>query len=136
MKVARLFRSLLVLIPLLLAGCATYERASVEKRLEMQLKRYEQIARWGDMRQLWGFLKPELREQEPVPTDLPAIRVTYLDSAGGALYQDEHHALYQIMIEYVHTDHQVVRRLVDEQQWEYDAALETWFRSNPIPAFD
>jgi hypothetical protein len=125
-----------VALALFMAGCARYEQASVEQRLDRTIKRYEQTLRWGDPVELWTMLKPELRSDHPPPASLSTIRATSVEALSATIFFDEHHASHQIRIEYVLTDRQVVKNMIDEQLWEYDTEIESWFRANPIPDFE
>ena len=128
--------SVAVVLGLVLAGCARYEQANVEQQLDRTIKRYEQTVRWGDLVELWALLQPELRADHPPPPGLSSIRATSVEDIAATIFMDEHHASHQIRIEYVHTDRQVVRSMIDEQLWEYDVELQSWFRANPIPDFE
>jgi hypothetical protein len=132
--VARRFAATLAL-SLALSGCATYEDAAIEQQLTFRVKQYEQTARWGKVRDLYGFLPPEQAQKAEPPESIDGIRVTRYDRTP-VLHQDPTHAVVEATVEYVHQDRQIVRTLVDTQTWEYDPLLEKWYRSNPIPPFE
>ena len=39
------------------------------------------------------------------------------------------------VIDYVLTDRQIVRQLIDDQYWASDDEGKTWYRANPPPSF-
>ena len=48
---------------------------------------------------------------------------------------DETRWAQSVVIDYVWTDRQVVRQIVDHQVWMTDDEGLTWYRENPVPRF-
>ncbi len=128
-----------LLLSLSLAGCETMENMNREKKLDFDVKLYGHEVRWGEIEALPAYLKPDMVEtQPPVAKEPQNIRVTAYEVlvAPHFLGEDKNKASQTVRINYIFRDRQVVRSLMDEQHWEYDAEAKKWYRSNPIPAFE
>lgn len=133
----------LLLSLLLLAGCSTVEStvekvkdAQMAKDLKKYLNGYESALRWGQPGQAYGFLSPEVAEQNPVPTGLDNIHVSEYDIIGPPVFVTKTQATQTVSISYIFQDRQVQHSLVDNQMWERaDEESRQWYRSNPIPEF-
>jgi hypothetical protein len=123
------------LLLLLLAGCSTIEHASANKKLQMQLDSYGHAVRWGNLEEMYAFVKPE---DEPlvVPEGLDNLRVTNYEPLTTITEVPDKRIRRRVKIEYLHRDRQVVKKLIDDQVWEYDEQAEQWFRSNLPPSFE
>ena len=126
-------RAVLVLCLTLLGGCmATNPYAPVPKELGIQVRVFESVVRWGDLRKMYLFAKPGT--EVTIPDGLDMVKVTHYEVSGEheiAPWRWEQTAV----IDYVLTDRQVVRRLVDRQVWASDDQGKTWYRVNPPPVF-
>lgn len=126
-------RSVAMLLLLALSGCmATNPYAPVPKELGIKVRVFEDVVRWGDMRKMYVFAKPG--SKVAVPDAMDTIRVTHYevtDIHEVAPWRWEQTAL----INYVLTDRQVVRQLMDHQVWASDDEGKTWYRANSPPKF-
>ncbi len=125
---------LMLILPFLVGGCATMEEAGRNQKLRFQLDSYDHVVRWGDLEEMYGYVKPG-GEPLKVPRGLENIRVTEYEQLGPLVPEGEHRVRRRVKIDYLYRDRQVIRTLVDEQLWEYDETLEHWFRVNPPPEF-
>jgi len=126
-------RIVLLLAVFLVAGCQLGNPyGPVPKELMPQVKLFEDIVRWRDLRKMYVFGKPG--EKWPVQEGLENIRVTGYEA--GSLSEIEPWRWGQsVVISYVLIDRQVVRQLLDQQIWVSDDEGKTWYRENPPPQF-
>jgi hypothetical protein len=130
---------LVLLVTLLPAACGTVDNIK-DKRLgnELQavLSRYESAVRWGTPQNAYGFLKPELAEQTPLPQGLENIEVSQYLVVSPPVLLSKTTATQTVGISYILVDRQVEHSLVDHQMWERkDEESREWYRANPIPEF-
>jgi len=125
---------LLTGVVLLFAACSSMEQAGMNKKLQLQLQSYDHAVRWGDLEEMYAFVKPG---DEPlvVPGGLANVRVTAYEPLTTITEAQGRKVRRRVKIQYLHRDRQVVKTLIDEQLWEYDDKLEQWFRVNPPPEF-
>jgi hypothetical protein len=97
-----------------------------------QVKLFEDIVRWRDLRKMYVFRKPgtEWKVQE----GLDNVRVTGYD-AGGLNEIEPWRWGQSVVISYVLIDRQVVREVLDQQVWVSEDEGKTWFRETPPPRF-
>lgn len=128
----RVFK-LLLLSLLLLVGCrATNPYDPVPKHLYLTLQTYQDVVRWKDLNKIYQFGGPEAEWE--VQTGLENVRVTHYEAS--TPNEIEPWLWGQlVVIDYVLTDRQVVRRLVDKQLWTSDDEGKSWHRVNPPPRF-
>lgn len=125
---------LLLLLPFLLGACQTNPFAETPERLLLQVRTFEDVVRWGDLQKMYLFQRPDEAGEIEIPTGLDNIRVTGYD-AGPLKKVSETRWTISAVIDYVMTDRQVVRQLVDHQVWVSEDEGKTWFRENPPPRF-
>jgi hypothetical protein len=125
--------TLLFIALLSLAGCQTLSERSDANKLNKTLEIYASAVRWQPLTSLYSFLQPQLQPAAP-PAGLDNIRVTRYEVSVSPHQVAEGRVVQTAVIEYVRTDRQVVRTLVDNQLWVLAADGE-WQRANPIPAF-
>ena len=128
-----------LLVTLLPAACGTVDNIK-DKRLgnELQavLSRYEAAVRWGNPQQAYGFLKPELAEQTPLPQGLENIEVSQYVVVNPPVLLTKTKATQTVGISYILVNRQIEHSLVDQQMWEReDEDSREWYRTNPIPEF-
>ncbi len=127
---SRMRLPILLLMFLSLTACmATNPYAPVPKELALRVRAYEAIARWGDLLKLYAFVEPG--ETVGIPPTLGRVRVTHYEASD--LRELENGDWAQVaVVEYVLTDQQVVRKVIDRQVWHSPDEGKTWFR-NPLP---
>ena len=133
-------RILLLLVPALFhTACGTIDNVKDKKlgnELQVYLSRYESAMRWGNPQHAYGFLKPELAAQTPLPQDLDNIEVSQYLVVSPPVLLNKTTATQTVAISYILVNRQVERSLVDRQVWEReDANSREWYRANPIPEF-
>lgn len=129
------FAVLVCLLLPLLTGCKTNPFGDdVPPKLYHQMKSYEDTVRWGDLNNIYLFASPDALKSVKVQEGLDNVRVTGYDAA--PLRQvDETRWAVTAVIDYVLTDRQVVRQVVDNQVWVSEDDGKTWFLDSPVPQF-
>lgn len=120
------------LLMLLLAGCQTLDTRTDARKLELTLESYASAVRWASLSELYAFLQPELRPEQP-PAGLENIRVTGYEVSAAPRELAEGRVAQTAVIQYVVVDRQILRTLVDHQLWVLTDG--SWQRANPIPPF-
>jgi hypothetical protein len=124
-----------LLVCLALAACVT--SAARQDDLQVTVRSYENVIRWGKIPAAYDFLRPDLADEARVPDGLDQIKVTGYDRLTALIPADTEKKRFRTSatIRYVHLDRQVERSITDQQVWEWDDELERWWRANPVPAF-
>jgi hypothetical protein len=129
----------LLMLPLLLLGCSavdTLKERQLGKELDNTLKRYNATIRWGNPVNAYGFLKPEIAVDTPIPSGMDNIRITEYLVVHPPTFVDKTTATQAVTISYIFEDRQVRHSLLDTQIWKRDNEESTsWYRANPIPEF-
>jgi hypothetical protein len=128
------FRVLLYLFPLLLMGCEAVEVKQQANQFDDTVRSYEASLRWGDLSDIYLVLTPELAKEAEIPPDLENIKVTKVERLGSPRVNEDV-GIISLRIHYLFRDRQVIRKLIDRQQWRYSEKA-GWRRSNPIPSFN
>ena len=123
------FLALLILV----SGCDSMPLTPPQEKLRTTLRSYEVTLRWTSIADAYKFLTPELAEQTVPPANLSNIKITdYEVMSPPQLERD--HAQQKVRIRYIFQDRQIVRELIDSQQW-FDHPERGWMRANPMPNF-
>ena len=119
----------------LLAGCRSNPfRDDIPPGLEGQVQTFEDVVRWRELDKMYVFLKPDPDQPTVVQPGLSNIRVTGYEATPLRQAGDFRWTTTAV-IDYVLTDRQVVRQVIDQQVWESEDEGETWFRTSPVPQF-
>lgn len=119
------------------AGCASYERQSRTVRLEESVQLYAKAVRWSDFEQASAFLLP--RDGKLPTTDpalLKAVRVVSDDFRIGAASPEATEATMVATFKYQFVDSAVVRTVVQNATWWFDAGTNSWFIDGGLPDFE
>jgi hypothetical protein len=128
-----MYRLPVLAVFLLLSAClATNPYAPVPEQLGVKVRVFEDVVRWGDLRKMYVFAQPG--SEVEIPAGLDTVRVTHYEVVDAHEIAPWRWAQTAV-INYVLTDRQVVRQLVDEQVWASDDEGKTWYRDNPPPHF-
>ena len=129
-------RYLVILLPvLLLTACKSNPFAEdVPPKLFNNVQAYEDTVRWGDLDNIYAFVSPDRRAELEVQSGLDNVRVTGYDDTGLRQIDEQRWAVTAV-IDYVLTDRQVVRQVVDNQVWKTEDEGESWYLDSPVPRF-
>jgi len=128
-------RRLLLSLVVLLAACQTNPYGEVPKQLTLQVKTFEDVVRWGALQKMYLFEKHDPATPVAIPDNLDNVRVTSYELASPLSRIDDMRWGQTVVIDYVLTDRQVVRQLVDRQVWVSDDEGKSWYRTTPVPQF-
>lgn len=118
-------------------GCQTnpYGFGDKPKDLVYKTRAFEDTVRWGALEKMVVFLKTEPGVPVPIQEGLGNIRVISYELASPLTKVDDMRWVQTAVIDYVLTDRQIVRQLIDQQVWVSDDEGESWHRENPVPQF-
>lgn len=125
----------LVCFALLLAGCRTNPYGDLPEKLVVKTRTFEDVVRWGALEKMYLFLKRDDDKPLKMQEGLDNVRVTGYDLAEELNEISPMRWRQAAVIDYVLTDRQVVRQLIDYQVWESEDEGKTWYRTTPVPVF-
>jgi hypothetical protein len=123
-------------LPLLLsplAGCKKIDERRQADLLEVTLRSYESVVRWGSLVNAYGFRRPEDAARDEIPGDLDQIRVVSYQVQVAPAMLDENTAVQAVEIGYIRQDEQSVRKILDRQSWAYDGEKRLWHLASQVP---
>jgi hypothetical protein len=132
-----MYRLHIIILPFLiqLVACQTLGEHTRAETLETTLRNYEGSIRWTSGQQAYQYLPPDHKDKDYKPTS-KNIRVTHYEVVQGPTMLGEDKAIQTAVIQYVLQDSQVLKELVDKQQWGYDEEEEVWHLYSPVPVFE
>lgn len=115
-----------------LSACAT--TLDREYLLNSTLLGYERTIRWGDFNAANGFRK----EGDVItgPASDRQLKVGSYDLLNKTVSADGRVLQQVIEIGYYYSDDVRMKRLRDNQSWEYDGEQQRWVITSPFPAFE
>jgi hypothetical protein len=126
----------LLLIMLLLAGCASVEERKRSLSFQSTTRAYEGSIRWSDFETAGNFINREkVTEPGPDPELLERIHVTSYQVLSTSIADDGSEAHLLVEIRYYDEQRMSEVRLTDRQTWQYDEQVEAWYLASPLPAF-
>ncbi|MCU7905828.1 MAG: asparagine synthetase [Candidatus Thiodiazotropha sp. (ex Epidulcina cf. delphinae)] len=132
-----MLRILLILLPMsgMLTACQTLGEHQRAESLQDILRRYEAAIRWSSGRQARNFLPLELAKTEITPPVQRDVKVTHYEVVQGPTMLGDMRAVQTAVIQYVFQDSQIVREIMDQQEWRYDEEAEIWHLYSQVPVF-
>lgn len=120
---------------LLLTACKSSPfTEEIPSKLELQVRTFEDVVRWGALEKMYAFLKLEADQEIEIQPGLENIRVTNYELGSPIRMIEPGRWTQTAVISYVLTDRQVLRQLVDQQIWVSEEE-DVWYRENPVPQF-
>ena len=135
MKRTSTYQVLIYSVLLFVAGCQSIVARDHIYRLNETLRLYEKSVRWNFFDEAYTFLKPEFADDARHHEDAENIKITSYEVISPPEQTDDFHAVQTVVVEFVYLDEQVVRKVIDQQLWEYSKESGGWMRANPIPEF-
>jgi hypothetical protein len=123
----------LVLGGLLLGGCASTFEFRREEIFEDSAKRYGRLIRWSDFEAAQAYLAPaESGGKVALPKNVHVAEYEVKQMA----YESGRHKVVQIVeISYYQANDPRLRKLQDQQLWEFDSAKGSWLLKSGLPNF-
>ena len=128
-------RHIAVLLCVALTACQAMQARQTETKLRNTLRVYEDVVRWGQLPKIYALTLRQPGDTVASPDGLDNVRVMAYDVVVAPSQVTEERWTQTVAIEYVKTDQQVVKTLVDDQVWELSPVTGNWYRVNPIPLF-
>jgi hypothetical protein len=126
--------SIMVVLSLTLAGCATQQRSD---SLTTTLAAYGSTVRWGDIQTAVQFIDPAVRAKHPTSKlDLARyeqIRVTEYDTGAGPVPTGDFDVQQTAQISMVNVHTQSERTIIDHQSWHFDPVAKRWWLTSGLP---
>jgi hypothetical protein len=125
---------LMAMLALALASCG--EPKADAKLLELALDHYASVMRFGSIGQALSFIDPEVAKEKPM-SRLDMERYEQVEFSNYRaqpvvmIPPDRARQVVQLSVTNRHT--QIVRELVDVQEWRFDAAAKRWWLVSGLP---
>lgn len=123
----------LLLIALALVGCETLQERKKESALNATLYSYHTAMRWGHWETLFSYR--DAKSPEVPELDLDNIRVTSYEVRQPPVEVKEGTVMQVVEIQYVLTDRQRLKKLLDKQEWRHEKETKLWRIHSPFPDF-
>lgn len=120
----------------LLAGCGVVEKDQRAVGLQAATNGYQSALRWGYYDTAYGFLPPNLRKDRSLDSAFVGLRLTGYDVMQPPTMLDRDTATQIVAIDYLYSDRQIVKQLVDRQLWRWDEKEHVWLLASGLPKFD
>jgi len=126
---------ILVLLCLLLSGCASQQRSS---SLTTTLTAYASAIRWNGFEGAVQFVDPAVLAAHPISEIDQArykqVRVSDYDTGPGPVPTGDLDAQQTAQINIVNIHTQAERSIIDHQTWRYDEAAKHWWLTSGLPS--
>ena len=128
--------AMLLLLPLLCAGCGEMSPHSKADVLNTTLNAYANALRWGDFEQAMTFIDAETLKTHPLSAldkeRYRQVRVaSYTERPPVPAGKDEIEQIVEIGLVNVNT--QTERAIIDKQRWRYDEKTKHWHNVSGLP---
>ena len=124
----------LLLLGILLAGCATFNENKRQQKYDETILLYEKSIRWGDFASANLFRSSN--DDTPAPaTQFDGIKVTAYRQVNSRSLADGNEIVLTVQIDYYHNDTLKLMSITDVQNWQYHADDSAWRLHSPLPAF-
>ena len=119
---------------LALAGCAATQERSRGAQFDNIALAYETAIRWSDFERAVGVAGVSGANQETLQR-LKPVKVVSYDRVSAELSEDGTQILQIVKIEYTLETSMKLRRIVDQQGWQFDPAQKRWILVTGLPDF-
>jgi hypothetical protein len=127
-------KSYIVLVSLLVVGCASVTEMKKMDKFEQTTAAYEIAIRWSDFDMASAFLKdPQNPEIASKTEHLKQFKVTAYTVKGYFPSADKSQVLIIADVQYFKKNGLIVKNYTHRQVWQYDKDKESWYLSNGLP---
>lgn len=126
-------RYVIIVLMFLIVSCSGITDDKRETSINSSLYNYQTAMRWGQWDVVFGLRS---KDAPPIP-DLPFedTQVTAYDILQPPVFIAQDHMVQVAQIQYIRSDEQRVRKVMDKQDWRYDADNSVWLLHSPFPDF-
>lgn len=135
LRLAQAFVSVLIMTVVLI-GCATISEQSRMTQFEKISKRYKELILLSEFESAYKFGGTENMLADENLDALKNIKVTDYDLKRYHISNDKLEINQSVEIEYHFLDTYKVRIILDKQIWKYDEEKETWILQTGLPRFE
>lgn len=129
----RMFFLIFLLLGLSLTGCSsTPDRVH---RLDVTLIGYEKALRWGHWESVVGYVKPGKPLNNALIERFGEVNIGGYNRLSRIISDDGQLAKLTVAIDYIDKNSMKVRKLTDQQEWEYDQQSGRWLLVSSLPYF-
>ena len=129
-------KSYIILMALLLAGCASVSEMRRMDEFEQIANAYERAIRWSDFETASAFLKDQENPTLPAQIErLNQYQVTSYKVKQFLPSADKSQVIVFASVQYFNKSGLIVKNLVHRQLWKYDTEKAGWFLISGLPDF-
>ena len=128
--------SYIILMALLVAGCASVSEMRRMDEFEQIAKSYEHAIRWSDFEGASAFLKDQ--ENPTLPAQIERLKQYQVTSYTVKQFlpsADKSQVIVFASVQYFSKNGLIVKNLIHRQLWKYDMDRESWLLTSGLPDF-
>jgi hypothetical protein len=125
----------LILVAIILAGCATTEKDKRMEILSITTDNYRNAIRWGLYETANNLREAGSNNDRSSLEKLKKIKVTAYKSVHQDVSENGNEAKNIIEIKYYNVDYMVEKTIIDKQLWKYNSDKKTWHLQGGLPEF-
>jgi dsDNA-specific endonuclease/ATPase MutS2 len=125
----------LILVAIILAGCATTEKDKRMELLSITTDNYRNAIRWGLYETANNLREAGSNNDRSSLERLKKIKVTAYKSVHQDVSENGNEAKNIIEIKYYNVDYMVEKTIIDKQLWKYNSDKKTWHLQGGLPEF-
>ena len=128
--------SYIILMALLVAGCASVSEMRRMDEFEQIAKSYEHAIRWSDFESASAFLKDQ--ENPTLPAQIERLKQYQVTSYTVKQFlpsADKSQVIVFASVQYFSKNGLIVKNLIHRQLWKYDMDRESWLLTSGLPDF-
>ena len=129
-------KSYIILVALLMAGCASVSEMKRMDEFEYVARSYERAIRWSDFERASAFLKDQENPTLPAQIErLNQYQVTSYKVKQFLPSADKSQVIVFASVQYFNKGGLIVKNLIHRQLWKYDTDREEWVLISGLPDF-
>lgn len=132
-----ILKSYIVLLILLVAGCASVDHLTKMDKLDQTTDAYENSVRWSDWDMAGSFIKDKMDpEIGPQLENLKQFSVTAYQVKTFVPSDDKSKVLIVADVQYFKKNGLILKTYSHRQLWEYNEEKETWYLTSGLPKLE
>ena len=127
----------IILLILLIAGCASVDKFTKMDKLEQTTNAYENSIRWSDWDMASSFIKDKMDPKiGPQIENLKQFNVTAYTVKTFVPSDDKSKVLIVADVQYFKKNGLLLKNYSHRQIWEYEEEKETWYLTSGLPELE